>query len=225
VLRAKRCSLGALAGCLASCPEASIMESRSNNPYNDELNQDYSYIPFNVSIAFIVLIAVAYALRFWARYVRRIHFALDDWIMIPAFVAQIALDIASMSKWNHPWNGRSWLLMVCIVSATYGSGRHASRVFVENDWHFTYWGIYALYVIPFLYQPCVTLPKISILILYLRVFPGKFSRWCCYFIMFILLANASPNILPPSCNAITSTTLGKSGIMKATAITSRYITP
>jgi hypothetical protein len=59
----------------------------------------------------------------------------------------------------------------------------------ENDYNFTLWGIYNVYVIPFLYELAVTLPKRSVLTLYLRIFTDRFSRWSCWFLAFILIAD------------------------------------
>lgn len=78
-------------------------------------------------------------------------------------------------------------------AALNGSGRHVEW-FVDN-WMYKLdsWGLNCIYICVFLYLVAVTFPKLAILVLYLRIFIDRFSRWMCWAVIGILLANMIVN--------------------------------
>lgn len=68
-----------------------------------------------------------------------------------------------------------------------GVGRHPAAVLMDNPIQMVAWAK-SLYALEWLYLTAVTLPKISILSLYLRIFTMRDARVTCYILMFMLVA-------------------------------------
>jgi hypothetical protein len=88
------------------------------------------------------------------------------------------------------------------VGAIYGAGRYIEQVIIEAPWHFDYWGAMTIYITAIFYTPGVTIPKLSIFCLYLRIFSNRFMRACCWLMMGMLVARLVVEFItiPLQCN-------------------------
>lgn len=126
------------------------------------LNQ-YNGRPLVITaIAFMVLDTIFVLLRFLARHLQRAPFGWDDWLIIPGW-----LFILAMSS-------------VLLVMKDYGIGRHTAWLVVLHPELLPTRGALGFYVVPILYVGSATFPKLSILVLYLRIFTDRFSRATCW---------------------------------------------
>jgi hypothetical protein len=66
------------------------------------------------------------------------------------------------------------------------------------------WGVTNMYITTFFYVVAVTLTKLALFVLCLRIFTGRFSRWCCCWIMtFVICARVASDAItiPLQCGS------------------------
>ena len=171
------------------------MSAYSHLPIPTDLPQEYldQYIGHRlerVCIAFIILELLVVALRLYSKRWITSPQGWDDHLIHPALLFNLgacALGLGMLdlleSKDEYGTNGRKVFLR------TAGVGHHVPAVYVEDPDNFMH--IYTnflkcTFALQVLYFFAVGLPKLSILFLYLRLFPQKTFRRITYFVMFIV---------------------------------------
>ena len=81
------------------------------------------------------------------------------------------------------------------MSYRWGVGYHIQRVASETPNQISDWGKNSLIAVPILYVTATLWPKLSVLMLYLRIFTDKFSRVSCWVLGAILVVGLISNIL------------------------------
>ncbi|KAF4628667.1 hypothetical protein G7Y89_g9484 [Cudoniella acicularis] len=119
--------------------------------------------PVAVSITFIVLEIFFVALRFWARYIGRVKWGLDDFLMVPARYS-------------------------ASLFAAAGAGYHEAAVAMSNPKQLILFLKFQL-LVPIAYFAAVLFPKLAILGLYLRIFNQKIYRTAAWTIGVVMTAN------------------------------------
>jgi len=129
----------------------------------------------NIAIVFCVLETVFVVLRIWSRRFSNAVFGWDDILILTGFVSCLGLNIDS------------------IVSVKYGgAGRHVVAV-SPNKVVILLKAVFLAQ--PIIYSICVAFPKLAILILYLKIFLAKWSRFGCYLTATVLILTMVVNIL------------------------------
>lgn len=80
------------------------------------------------------------------------------------------------------------------VAPTFGVGTRFAKLKVTHPEKIPHWGWNGFYAIPILYSFAVSFPKLSILMLYLRIFVDKFSKIMCWIIFFVISASCIANV-------------------------------
>ncbi|KAI4095109.1 MAG: hypothetical protein LQ344_001760 [Seirophora lacunosa] len=129
-------------------------------------NDEYSgYKLIAVAIVFIVIEGLLVALRFLSRHVARTPWGLDDFLIMPSL----------LFCWG-----------ICILSLDY--------ILATSPETYVSWAKSAV-AVEIIYCTSVVFPKLSILAMYLRVFPvKKVYRYATYTLMFIVTANGIAGI-------------------------------
>ncbi|KAF2017908.1 integral membrane protein [Aaosphaeria arxii CBS 175.79] len=133
--------------------------------------EDHGQTLIVISAIFIVLDTVFVALRFYGQRISRSPAGLDDFIVPFAWFTHIGLCI---------------LGIIMVYDA--GVGRHLEYIQATNPHKIAAWAK-SLYALEWLYLPAVALPKISILLLYLRLFTNRSLRIACHVLIWVLVAN------------------------------------
>ncbi|RAK82539.1 uncharacterized protein BO72DRAFT_491029 [Aspergillus fijiensis CBS 313.89] len=113
------------------------------------------------AVSFIVLELVFAGVRFWAHKRQRRNWGVDDWLMVPALLAN--------------------LLMIPVA----GVGYHIDKILTEAPWKLVQFqrGIFAgIWV----WGLAIALPKLAILAFYLRFFKSRNERTVTYVLMAII---------------------------------------
>ncbi|KAK3377394.1 integral membrane protein [Lasiosphaeria ovina] len=118
----------------------------------DFLNETRGGALVGISIGFAVITSVVVPLRFYARTLRPASFGLDDFLILAAYIFNLALCALGIT-------------MVQIG----GVGQHVEALELRNPSALVGWAK-VLLAFEFVYFTAVALPKMSILCLYLRVF-------------------------------------------------------
>ncbi|KAF2463872.1 uncharacterized protein BDR25DRAFT_297318 [Lindgomyces ingoldianus] len=135
------------------------------------LAEDKGYVLVTISALFIVVDCIVVTLRIYAQRLNRMPIGLDD-ILIPcAWLVHIGLCI---------------LGIVMVHEA--GVGRHLAFVMQTNPKDIVSW-VKSIYSLEWLYLPSVAVPKVSILLLYLRLFTGRVERITTHVLIYIVIAN------------------------------------
>ncbi|KAF2236137.1 hypothetical protein EV356DRAFT_565867 [Viridothelium virens] len=144
-----------------------------SEPSQDYLDQYIGYRLVNVGIAFMVLEPIFVALRLCSRRTQKAPQDWDDYLVPLA-------------------------LVFCILNSilAFGVGRHMEFV-IQYPEKIAYWYKSSLIALPIMYAIAVSLPKCAILVVYLRIFVDKASRWCTYLVMVVIVSNATATI--PAC--------------------------
>jgi len=149
------------------------MSAHSNTgPYSPAyLAEDSGKTLVTISILFIVVDTIFVALRFYSQRIARAPIGLDD-VLIPfAWFAHIGLCILGITMVRDA-----------------GVGRHLAYNQRKNPTTLTAWAK-SLYALEWLYLASVALPKISILLLYLRIFVDRSFRIATHILIWVLIAN------------------------------------
>ncbi|KAF2760796.1 hypothetical protein EJ05DRAFT_243018 [Pseudovirgaria hyperparasitica] len=120
---------------------------------------------------FIILNTTFVGLRFYARFTKQTSLGLDDYVIAFAWVANIGLCVLAIT-------------MVPIA----GVGRHAAYIHKAHPEKIMSWAK-SIYALEWLYLPAVALPKVSILLMYLRIFPYGWVKVSTKILIFVVLAN------------------------------------
>ncbi|KAJ3534469.1 hypothetical protein NM208_g7528 [Fusarium decemcellulare] len=112
-------------------------------------------------IVFFVLTPIFIAIRIWSRIATGSGLGWDDWTIIASFVCALTVQVLMM------------------VSCDYGFGQHISNLEPENK----LMALELFYVAQIFYKLTINLTKISILLLYLRIFVQQWFRFCCFTLM------------------------------------------
>lgn len=124
---------------------------------------DNSNIPNIIAPLFGSLALLCFAVRVLARWQNglRTSWRLDDWLIVPAVVATMALA------------------SVCTIISYRGLGRDMWWLTGDELSNVLYW----IYWAELLYSVIVGLTKMSVLAFYLQIFPNKTVRYGSYFLM------------------------------------------
>ncbi|KAI9686107.1 MAG: hypothetical protein M1820_010696 [Bogoriella megaspora] len=141
--------------------------------YLDEYN---GYQLRSVCIAFMVLDTFFVGLRFLARYFQKAPLGWDDFLIPISLINLLAMGIDSL------------------LALRWAVGYHIERVLKTMPDQIANWGKNSFYAIPILYATAVAWPKLSILLLYLRIFTYKWPRICCWTIAAIIIITAIGNV-------------------------------
>jgi hypothetical protein len=64
------------------------------------LSEDYSWFPFRSGILAIVIVTIAYPLRFRARRLQTAPWGWSDWLMIPSYVFVVGTGVCAICEWT-----------------------------------------------------------------------------------------------------------------------------
>ncbi|KAF1955429.1 integral membrane protein [Byssothecium circinans] len=137
------------------------------------LAADRGPVLIGISILFLVIDTAIVALRFWSvRLIRKsaTSVTLDDAVLLGAWLFNIGLCIVGFLVVQHG-----------------GSGRRAAWV-LQTDPSKMIWWYKLVLATEWLCSPAIALPKISVLLLYLRIFTDKASRIISHALIYILIA-------------------------------------
>ncbi|KAI0902907.1 hypothetical protein F4823DRAFT_620619 [Ustulina deusta] len=125
----------------------------------------------------LVVATVLFALRLLARSMTPAKRGWDDHILIPSYLLLLAL-LAT--------------LYVDVIQA--GLGRHAAAVVMEDPNKITTF-LFLLYLLDWFYVPSNMLSRVSICILYLRIFTDRWARAACWAVIAFLIANCVATVI------------------------------
>ena len=141
----------------------------------------------DVAIAFTVLEVMFVGLRYFSRWIGRKPLGLDDWLIAPGLVATIAATACAFGKITS-----SRPLMnaadMCKVAINYGKmGYHLPAVVQTNPQALIVWSK-SLIAFPILYAVSISLSKLVILVLLIRIFVSRRFKIVAYIVMAIQIA-------------------------------------
>ncbi|KAF4631137.1 hypothetical protein G7Y89_g6997 [Cudoniella acicularis] len=124
-------------------------------------------------IFFLILDTFVVVLRLYSRYYHKASFGWDDFLM-----------------------GAGWLTCIglCIDGIRFGVGTRFEKVLTTSPEQIPHWGWNGFYVIPILYCFAVSFPKMSVLVLYLRIFIDRFSKICCWALLGVISLTCIINV-------------------------------
>lgn len=139
-------------------------------------------------IVFFVLDTLFVVLRFFSRWHQRVKWGWDDTLMLGGWLTCVGLCIDG------------------IIAPRFGVGTRFEKVLANTPEKIPHWGWNGFYAIPILYSVAVALPKMSVLLLYLRIFMDRFSKICCYTLLGIIGSTTIANIFASAfqCNKPTA---------------------
>ncbi|UKZ66655.1 uncharacterized protein TrAtP1_007826 [Trichoderma atroviride] len=135
------------------------------------------------SIVFFAVTPIFVAIRFWNRIYRRTGLGWDDYTVLVSFFCTLLVQIFMM------------------ISCNYGFGKHIKTLSVPDKLAALKW----FYVAQIFYKLTIGLTKMSIVLLYLRIFVQRWFRICCYVLLGIVTAYAIASTLVSifQCSPIT----------------------
>ncbi|KAF1956866.1 hypothetical protein CC80DRAFT_593548 [Byssothecium circinans] len=141
------------------------------HPTPEYLAEDSGPTLIAISVLFIVLDSIFVALRFYARNLNHSPIGLDDFIV-------------PFGWFNH--------VGLCILGITMvydaGVGRHLAYNMNKDPHIMVHWAK-SLYALEWLYLASAALPKISICLLYLRIFNNRAAKAATHAVIWIIIAN------------------------------------
>ena len=131
----------------------------------------------NTAIALGGLETLFVALFLISRYINKSLNGMDIYLMLAAFLSDLTLVILDICEWLI-WNSEKTTDSPCApVMVTHGgAGRHVLTLSTEEITRLLKLGIGAYYA----YALSVTIPRLSILCLYLRIFTTRPFRYACF---------------------------------------------
>ncbi|KAJ4259193.1 hypothetical protein NW757_002522 [Fusarium falciforme] len=164
-------------------------------------------------IIFFVLTPVFLFIRFWSRIAKRSGLGWDDWTILLSFTCALIVQILMM------------------ISCEYGFGQHIKNLAPQNK----LMTLKLFYVAQIFYKLTINLTKISILLLYLRIFVQRWFRISCYTLMALItcymIATTASSIwqckpirgawdksMQPTCISLTKNWYANAGFSIATDI-------
>ncbi|KAF3063484.1 hypothetical protein GL218_02765 [Daldinia childiae] len=125
----------------------------------------------------LVITTVLFGLRLWARSLTTAQRGWDDHVLIPAYIFLLALCGSLYAE---------------VLQA--GLGRHTVAVVMEDPNKVTKY-LLLLYLLDWFYVPSNMLSRVSVVILYLRIFTDKWARAACWGVIGFLVANCVATII------------------------------
>ncbi|OAG06095.1 uncharacterized protein CC84DRAFT_1044209, partial [Paraphaeosphaeria sporulosa] len=122
----------------------------------------------NIAVAFFILDICFVCMRMWSRHIQRTRLRHDDFLVLAALTVITGTCATSIYAVKRG-----------------GVGRHLQYVPKEQriEW------LKSVYVAaPSLYIISAVLPKLAVISMYLKIFQSKFSRACCWVVVFVLVA-------------------------------------
>ncbi|KAF2150163.1 hypothetical protein K461DRAFT_323616 [Myriangium duriaei CBS 260.36] len=151
-------------------PPLSSLPQQYVNEYGGDVLRD-------TAIAFMVLEIFFVSLRFVSKRVGRNPYGIDDWLVAASLVLCTSINISEF-------------LFIDIG----GVGRHQLVVAITAPHELTNFGKLVL-VVPILYLAAVCLPRVAILVFYLRIFTLGRQRTATWAIMIVIIATAVGGII------------------------------
>jgi hypothetical protein len=153
------------------------------------LAEDTGHILIAVSVLFIILDTIFLALRFYAGKLHKTSVGVDDFVISLAWCTHVGLCILGISRSILPLSPRSMVLITYqVMVQRAGVGRHLAYN-MQEDPHIVVAWVKSLYALEWLYLPSCALPKISVILLYIRIFASRTERLVSYVVMWMLAAN------------------------------------
>ncbi|KAI1342702.1 hypothetical protein F5Y15DRAFT_312660 [Xylariaceae sp. FL0016] len=132
-----------------------------------------------IAAATVILIftTVLFGLRLYARSLTNAKRGWDDHLLIPAYVFLLGL-------------------LSCLYADVdqAGLGQHGAAVMAEDPKKINKF-LMLLYILDWFYVPSNMLSRVSVVVLYLRIFTDKWARAACWFVMAFLIANCLATII------------------------------
>ncbi|MCJ1467815.1 hypothetical protein MMC07_006440 [Pseudocyphellaria aurata] len=150
-----------------------------------------------VATVFIALEVVVVVLRFWSRRIGKIAWGADDALIIPGAIFCLGVIFVGLGEQSPGMNSEaidkpSPVLTTGTVDLRYGGvGYHSATVAPSK---LVFWAKFVLVSAMFVH-PAVTFPKLSILLLYLRIFTKRTYRIACWTIAVFTIANCVGSIV------------------------------
>ncbi|KAJ4855174.1 hypothetical protein CI102_1996 [Trichoderma harzianum] len=132
----------------------------------DEAAQSHANLVRIPSIVFFVVTPIFVFIRFWNRISRRSGLGWDDGTIAVSFVCTLLVQIFMM------------------ISCNYGFGKHIASLSPHDKLEALKW----FYVAQIFYKLTINLTKMSIVLLYLRIFVQRWFRIACYILLGIVTA-------------------------------------
>jgi hypothetical protein len=128
----------------------------------------------------LVIATILYALRLYARSLTKAPRGWDDHVLIPAYIFFLGL-------------------VSCMYAEVTlgGLGRHTAAVIMEDPQMVSTF-LMLLYILDWFYVPSNMLSRLSVVILYLRVFTDKWARRACWAVVAFLVLNCLSTIIAAS---------------------------
>ncbi|KAH0491322.1 hypothetical protein TgHK011_002759 [Trichoderma gracile] len=134
----------------------------------DEAAQSHADLVRIPSIVFFAVTPIFVFIRFWNRISRRTGVGWDDGTIAVSFVCTLLVQIFMM------------------ISCNYGFGKHIGSLSVSDRLAALKW----FYVAQIFYKLTINLTKMSIVLLYLRIFVQRWFRIACYILLGIVTSYA-----------------------------------
>ncbi|KAI0197063.1 integral membrane protein [Xylaria flabelliformis] len=134
-----------------------------------EIDQSSNVIAATTTI--LVISTVLFLLRLIARSLTPAKRGWDDHLLIPSYFLLLALIIVIYLDVNEA-----------------GVGRHTAAVVMEDPNKITKF-LFFLYLLDWFYVPSNMLSRVSVVVLYLRIFTDKWARVACWAVIAFLVAN------------------------------------
>ncbi|MCJ1471337.1 hypothetical protein MMC07_009985 [Pseudocyphellaria aurata] len=142
-------------------------------PYSLSYLEEYNgQGPFTVGVIFIVLEVIAVVLHFWSRIIGKIAWGADDTLIIIGAMQCLATIGCCLGSILQGGIGYHW--------AAYVLRSSPSKLVMSAKWTL---------INPLMCMPAVVIPKLAILVLYLRIFTNRVERIACWVIGALLVAN------------------------------------
>ncbi len=143
-----------------------------------------------ISALFITLDTIFVALRFYGHSLAHVSLGLDDLIIPIAWIAHVGLCILGIGKKYEEVQSTfsPYPDNLLVLVTNFGAGHHFDYLSQDHPDQVVAWAK-SMYASQWLYPVCVALPKISILLSYLRVIIDKPTRIACHVLIWILIVN------------------------------------
>lgn len=154
-----------------------------------KLAEDTGHILTAVSVVFICLDTIFLVFSFYAWGLNKASAGLDDLVISVAWFTHIGLCVLGISRPILPLSPRSMMLITYQATVhDAGVGRHLVYNMQKDPPIIVAWAK-SLYALEWLYLPSCALPKISVLLLYLRIFASRTERLASHVVIWMLVAN------------------------------------
>lgn len=150
----------------------------------------------------LVLCTILLCLRLWARHLSPAGRGWDDYFLVPSYLCFLAVCILMYSKLPGKFaraSREAEFATVAIPRA--GIGRHLPVVLAEDPHKLEMWN-FVIYLLDWFYVPSNMLSRVSVVMLYLRIFTSKISRGFCWAVIAFLIANCLAFIISANLECI-----------------------